>query len=61
MNQVLESARNRGVLILHAPSSCMTAYQGHPARRRAQKSPRATNLSRDIGEWCRLIPSEEKG
>jgi nicotinamidase-related amidase/type 1 glutamine amidotransferase len=61
MNQVLESARNRGVLILHAPSSCMEAYQGHPARRRAQASPRATNLPQDIGEWCRLIPSEEKG
>ena len=61
MNQVLESARNRGVLIVHAPSSCMESYKDHPARRRAQEAPRATNLPKDIGEWCRKIPSEEKG
>ncbi len=61
MNQVLESARNRGVLIVHAPSSCMEPYKDHPARRRAQESPPAPNLPKDIGEWCRLIPSEEKG
>jgi nicotinamidase-related amidase/type 1 glutamine amidotransferase len=61
MNQVLESARSRGVLILHAPSSCMEPYQDHPARRRAQESPRATNLPQDIAEWCKLIPAEEKG
>ena len=61
MNQVLESARSRGVLIVHAPSSCMERYQGHPARRRAQEAPRATNLPEAIGEWCRKIPSEEKG
>jgi nicotinamidase-related amidase len=61
MNQVLESARSRGVLIVHAPSSCMERYQGHPARRRAQEAPQATNLPEAIGEWCRKIPSEEKG
>ena len=61
MNQVLESARNRGVLIVHAPSSCMEPYKDHPARRRAQESPPAPNLPKDVGEWCRLIPSEEKG
>jgi nicotinamidase-related amidase len=61
MNQVLENARNRGVLIVHAPSSCMERYQGHPARRRAQEAPRATNLPEAIGEWCRKIPSEERG
>jgi nicotinamidase-related amidase/type 1 glutamine amidotransferase len=61
MNQVLESARGRGVLIVHAPSSCMERYQGHTARRRAQEAPRAANLPEGIGEWCRKIPSEEKG
>jgi nicotinamidase-related amidase/type 1 glutamine amidotransferase len=61
MNQVLENARNRGVLIVHAPSSCMASYKDHPARRRAQEAPSATNLPKDIGEWCRKIPAEEKG
>ena len=61
MNQVLETARGRGVLIIHAPSSCMESYKNHPARRRAQESPRATNLPQGIGEWCEKIPPEEKG
>ncbi len=61
MNQVLESARSRGVLIVHAPSSCMEPYNDHPARKRAQAAPRAANLPKDIGDWCRQIPSEEKG
>jgi nicotinamidase-related amidase/type 1 glutamine amidotransferase len=61
MNQVLESARKRGVLILHAPSGCMEPYKDRPGRKRAQEAPRAPNLPEDIGEWCRLIPSEEKG
>jgi nicotinamidase-related amidase len=61
MNQVLENARNRGVLIVHAPSSCMEPYKDHPARRRVQGVPSATNLPKDIGEWCRKIPAEEKG
>ncbi|MDP4792093.1 MAG: hypothetical protein NWR99_09420 [Verrucomicrobiales bacterium] len=32
MNEVLEKARAAGVLIIHAPSSCMPAYEGTPAR-----------------------------
>ena len=61
MNQVLESGRSHGMLIIHAPSSCMEPYKDHPARRRAQESPGATNLPKDIGEWCNLVPAEEKG
>ncbi len=61
MNQVLESARKRGALIVHAPSSCMEPYKDRPERKRAQEAPRATNLPEAIGEWCRLIPSEGKG
>src|SRR5215469_15627141 len=61
MNQLLTEARNRGVLIIHAPSSCMDAYKDHPARRNALKTPRAKNLPKDIGRWCDRIPAEEKG
>jgi nicotinamidase-related amidase/type 1 glutamine amidotransferase len=61
MNRLLNEARNRGVLIIHAPSSCMETYKDHPARRRALQTPRAKNLPRDIGTWCKVIPSEEKG
>ena len=61
MNEVLEKARSQGVLIIHAPSSCMDAYKDHPARKRAQAAPKAKNLPKDIDQWCRQIPAEEKG
>src|SRR5438445_4883335 len=58
MNQVLEKARELGMLIIHAPSSCMAAYKDHPGRKRAETAPQAANLPKDIGQWCRKIPSE---
>jgi nicotinamidase-related amidase len=61
MNEFLTKARESGVLIIHAPSSCMEPYKDHPARKRAQSAPTARNLPKDIGEWCKKIPSEEKG
>jgi nicotinamidase-related amidase len=60
IDRFLEKARGRGVFIIHAPSACMDAYKGHPARRRAQAAPKAANLPRDIGDWCHKIPAEEK-
>ncbi len=61
MNEVLKKAREQGVLIVHAPSSCMEPYQDHPGRKLAQAAPKAANLPVDIAQWCRVIPSEEKG
>jgi nicotinamidase-related amidase len=61
MNAVLKQARDQGVLIIHAPSSCMEPYQNHPGRKLAQSAPQAANLPTDISQWCKLIPSEEKG
>jgi nicotinamidase-related amidase/type 1 glutamine amidotransferase len=61
MNRLLVEMRKRGALVIHAPSSCMSAYKDHPARQRALRAPRAKNLPRDIGAWCNRIPSEEKG
>lgn len=61
MEQVLKDARGKGVLIIHAPSSCMEAYKDHPARKRAQGLPTAANLPKDIADWCRKIPEEEGG
>ena len=44
MNRAVAAARAKGVLIIHAPSSCMDAYKDHPARKRAQAAPKAANL-----------------
>jgi nicotinamidase-related amidase len=61
MNDVIGKARERGVLIIHAPSSCMAPYENTPMRQRAKTAPRAKDLPSDIAEWCRKIPAEEKG
>jgi putative heme-binding domain-containing protein len=61
MNRFVSAARNKGVLVIHAPSSCMEAYQNHPGRKRAISAPKAANLPGDIEGWCNKIPSEEKG
>src|SRR5438552_2232224 len=41
MNEVLKKARDQGVLIVHAPSSCMEPYQNHPGRKLAMAAPKA--------------------
>jgi nicotinamidase-related amidase len=58
MNEFLIAARKQGVLILHAPSSCMAAYANHPARKRAQAAPKAKDLPPKIGNWAKPLPSE---
>ncbi len=60
MNEVIEKARAQGVFVIHAPSSCMKAYVGHPARERAKTTPRAASLPDKIGEWCTQLPAEKK-
>jgi nicotinamidase-related amidase len=61
IDQFLKAARQRGMLIVHAPSSCMEFYQEHPARRRALEAPAAANLPTEIERWCNRIPAEDKG
>jgi nicotinamidase-related amidase len=61
MDAFVKEARSRGVLIVHAPSSCMSAYNDHPARRRAEEAPKAASLPSGIDQWCHRIPAEEKG
>ena len=58
MNRFLCDARKRGVLIVHAPSSCMDAYAEHPARKRAQEAPKA-ELPGFLGGWSGKLDSEK--
>ena len=60
MNDLLEKARAEGVFIIHAPSSCMKPYDATPARERAKIAPVAATLPPKIGDWCKVIPAEEK-
>lgn len=60
LNDVLTSARNWGMTIIHAPSDCMDAYADHPARQRAVAAPKAANRPHQIEQWCSQIPAEEQ-
>jgi nicotinamidase-related amidase len=42
MNAVVDLARNRGILIIHAPSETMSFYAEHPARQRVLAAPAVT-------------------
>lgn len=61
MNEVLKNARDRGAIIIHAPSSCMATYANHAARKRAREIKPVDKLPIDIGKWCYSIPEEERG
>jgi nicotinamidase-related amidase len=61
MDRVLKTARDRGAVIIHAPSDCIPNYKDHPARKHAIETPRSKTLPAEIGKWCYKIPPEEKG
>ncbi|MHC5541308.1 cysteine hydrolase family protein, partial [Singulisphaera rosea] len=61
MDKVLSALRDRGVLVIHAPSGCMDPYKDHPGRKLAKETPKSKHLPKDIGQWCYKIPAEEKG
>lgn len=58
MENLLSTLRQRGVTVIHAPSSCVDAYADHPARQRTLEVPQATP-PKDINSWCHSIPAEE--
>lgn len=45
MNEMLKSARTRGIFIIHAPSTCTGFYKDTPQRKRAQNAPFAKTPS----------------
>jgi dienelactone hydrolase/nicotinamidase-related amidase/type 1 glutamine amidotransferase len=59
VDRFVSAARQRGVLVIHAPSGCMEAYANRTGRRLAMEAPRAADLPEEIGTWCRHIPAEE--
>ncbi len=60
MSQLLNTARAKGALIIHAPSSCMEFYKNHPARKRAQAAPAAATQPKAIESWCHWIDKVEE-
>jgi nicotinamidase-related amidase len=58
LDAVVAEARRRGATIIHAPSDCMDAYEGHPARARAVAAPPAADLPPGITAWCSALSAE---
>lgn len=61
MDAFLAAARKKGMLIIHAPSSCMEPYKDHPGRQRAIKARAVADPPKDIAQWCHRIDAEGKG
>jgi len=58
MNEVIVAARNKGVLILHAPSGTLGAYQDTPQRKLARQAP-AVKPKVPLQGWCSLDRKRE--
>jgi nicotinamidase-related amidase len=55
MDKLLQTARQSGSVIIHAPSDCMPHYAEHPARLRAIDTPKV-DLPRNIASWnCKTL------
>lgn len=51
MNRVLESARAKGMLIIHCPSDTLRFYENHPGRKLAQAAPKVETRV-PLQGWC---------
>ena len=58
INRVATAARDRGVMIIHAPSGTMDVYADTPFRRRMQQAA-AVEPPVPIAGWCHVDPSRE--
>lgn len=58
MNRLLHAARQRGVLVIHAPSGTMEFYKDHPGRKLAQAAP-PVKTQVPLQGWCRLDEKRE--
>lgn len=58
INRVVTAARDRGVLIVHAPSGTMDVYVDTPYRRRLQQAAKAEPPV-PIAGWCHVDPARE--
>ncbi len=60
INSFSAQARQKGVLIVHAPSSVVDYYQERPARQNALKTGSNENLPEGIDSWCRGLDTEKE-
>jgi nicotinamidase-related amidase len=54
MNKTLKAARQKGVLIIHAPSDVVDFYRDTPQRRLAMEAGKTSGLKNAPSNWCPL-------
>lgn len=65
LNRVVEAARERGVFVIHSPSTTVAPYAEHPARKRALEAPftesrvALTTAERWGTTWCWPVEGKE--
>ena len=59
MNELLRIAREKGVLVIHAPSACMKTYKDHPARKRALGAAKVPDTPNFLGRWAAKLDTEK--
>ncbi|MCF6176973.1 MAG: hypothetical protein L3J71_14530 [Victivallaceae bacterium] len=60
MNSMLNSLRNKGVLIIHAPSEGIDFYIGQTARLNAENTASASNFPAGLEQWNYWISTAEE-
>ena len=58
INNFAAELRNKGALIVHAPSDVIDYYKDHQARQNALSAPMADNVPENMDDWCHSIESE---
>ena len=58
VNQLANTLRDRGVLIIHCPSDTMEFYKDHPGRKLAEAAPKV-DTKVPLQRWCARDPSRE--
>lgn len=58
MNRAVSAARERGVMVIHAPSGTMEVYADTPFRRRMQQA-KPVEPPTPIAGWCYVDPDRE--
>jgi len=58
INEVANTARAKGVLIIHCPSDTMDFYKDHPGRKLAQAAPKVEPKV-PLERWCKLDEKRE--
>jgi len=60
IDALVRQMRDKGAIVIHAPSACVKFYDDHRARKQTLLVPQADNLPAEIGVWLHWISDAEE-